>query len=610
VGQRRQFTNPAEPPAKRAVLYLRVSSAGQVNTDYDPEGISIPAQRRRCVEKARELGVEIIDEYVEPGKSATAISKRPVFQAMMSRIKNQRDVNYVIVYSTSRMNRNWMENGAVLLELRKLDVSMISATENIDDSPLGEAMTGFLAVFNGFQSAANGQDIRYKMGQKARAGGTVSMAPIGYLNTVETFEGRKVRSVAIDPERSPLVKLAFELYATGRLSQSDLRETLKDTGLRSRPTTKNPNGTPLSIHTIGKMLQDRYYLGVVAHDGEEYPGRHEALIDSDLFDQVQHVLFKERGAGTRSRIHHHYLKGLLWCGRCGKRIILWPGRSKNGSKYFYFVCIGRQDKSCDLPYMRTEAVETCVLDHYATVPIPDELRHRIRERIDQAATASKSTADKFMQTAKAQLEELDKKEDQYLDLLGDPDWPQDKLRTRIRQVRAQQAKVRATLAAPAVDLDRGRNILLATLDLLSQPQELYRLADQGGRKLLNKAIFNRLLLDEDDDGSHVSGDELNEPFQTVVTYNRRNPKPSTFGQTARLRSRPTEAPLVELLDAAISSRCSSKAKMVEVPGIEPGSFGGSTRLLRAQPATDFSASAAAQAPRCRPSHCLVSRLAP
>jgi site-specific DNA recombinase len=569
VGQVRHITTKNDSQGKRAVLYLRVSSAGQVNTDYDPEGISIPAQRRRCVDKARELGVEIVDEYVEPGRSATAISKRPVFQAMMARIKNQRDVDYVIVYSTSRMNRNWMENGAVLLDLRNLGVSMISATENIDDTPLGEAMTGFLAVFNGFQSAANGQDIRYKMGQKARAGGTVRMAPIGYLNVIETFEGRKIRSVAIDPERAPLVKLAFELYATGRLSQGDLRETLKDAGLRSRPTAKNPIGTPLSIHTIGKMLQDRYYLGVIVYDGEEYPGRHDALIQPELFDQVQHVLFKERGAGTRSRIHNHYLKGLLWCGRCGKRMILWPGRSKSGAKYFYFVCMGRQDKSCDLPYMRVEDVEACVLAHYSTVPVPEELRHKIRTRIDEAAAASKSTSDAFLKTTKAQLDALNEKEDQYLDLLGDPDWPQDKLRGRIKQVRAQQAAVRAKLTTPEVDLDRGRTVLLATLDLLSQPQGLYRLAGPGGRKLLNKAIFSRLLLDDDDDGGHVCGDELNEPFQTVVTYHRRNPKPSEWGTTARLRSVPRETPLVALLDAAISARCSSKAKMVELRGLEP-----------------------------------------
>ncbi|WP_168915047.1 hypothetical protein [Microcella flavibacter] len=36
------------PAGSRAVVYLRVSSKGQVNTDYDPEGISIPAQRQSC----------------------------------------------------------------------------------------------------------------------------------------------------------------------------------------------------------------------------------------------------------------------------------------------------------------------------------------------------------------------------------------------------------------------------------------------------------------------------------------------------------------------------------------------------------------------------------
>ena len=62
---------------KRAVLYLRVSTVSQVHTDYDPEGISIPAQRVACQRKADQMGVEVVDEYVEPGKSATNIEKRP-----------------------------------------------------------------------------------------------------------------------------------------------------------------------------------------------------------------------------------------------------------------------------------------------------------------------------------------------------------------------------------------------------------------------------------------------------------------------------------------------------------------------------------------------------
>ncbi len=86
------------PPGSRAVLYLRVSSKGQVNTDYDPEGISIPAQRTSCQRKADQLGLTVIAEYVEPGRSATEMTKRVAFQQMLERIRRDRDVDYVIVY--------------------------------------------------------------------------------------------------------------------------------------------------------------------------------------------------------------------------------------------------------------------------------------------------------------------------------------------------------------------------------------------------------------------------------------------------------------------------------------------------------------------------------
>jgi site-specific DNA recombinase len=41
-----QRDRPSHTRSKRAVLYLRVSTLAQVNTDYDPEGNSIPAQRK------------------------------------------------------------------------------------------------------------------------------------------------------------------------------------------------------------------------------------------------------------------------------------------------------------------------------------------------------------------------------------------------------------------------------------------------------------------------------------------------------------------------------------------------------------------------------------
>jgi DNA invertase Pin-like site-specific DNA recombinase len=83
-------------------MYLRVSTVSQVTTDYDPEGISIPAQRAACQRKAEQLGIEIVEEYVEPGRSGTSMKSRPAFQSMLKRIKTQRDVDAVIVYKLTR----------------------------------------------------------------------------------------------------------------------------------------------------------------------------------------------------------------------------------------------------------------------------------------------------------------------------------------------------------------------------------------------------------------------------------------------------------------------------------------------------------------------------
>src|SRR3954469_8137930 len=90
----RRHDRPASA-RKRAFVYLRVSSAGQVNTDYDPEGISLPAQRAAVQTRAAQFDAEIVAEFVEPGRSATTTDRRPEFQAMMARLKAERDIDYV-----------------------------------------------------------------------------------------------------------------------------------------------------------------------------------------------------------------------------------------------------------------------------------------------------------------------------------------------------------------------------------------------------------------------------------------------------------------------------------------------------------------------------------
>ena len=46
---------------------------------------------------------------------------------------------------------------------------------------------------------------------------------------------------------------------------------LSERGLRMRPRANRPAG-PISANYLARVLRDRYYLGFVSYNGEEYHG--------------------------------------------------------------------------------------------------------------------------------------------------------------------------------------------------------------------------------------------------------------------------------------------------------------------------------------------------
>lgn len=209
------------------------------------------------------------------------------------------------------------------------------------------------------------------------------------------------------------------------------------------------------------------------------PHRHEPLISHELFNRVQEVLFTQRGAGTRARTHHHYLKGTVWCHRCHRRLMIMRGKSKSGALYFYFTCRGRQDHTCDLPYLPILDAETAIENHYATIALPQALRDRITTGMSVTLATNAVTSETLGKEIKKHLAKLDNQEDQYLDLVGDPDWPKEKIAKRLRTIRDERARLQAQLArTERPDLDAGRKALTTVLDLFTNPHELYRLASE------------------------------------------------------------------------------------------------------------------------------------
>lgn len=304
----------------KAVLYLRVSSKKQMDTaaDIDPDGNSIATQREISTRKADAIGAVVVREFVEPGVSASTIEKRQAFQDILTFLRENPDIRYVVVYARSRAFRNYIDAAITKRLLDKLNVKLVSAREDFGDGVYAEAMEGITDIFNYTQNQLSGQDIRIKLQHKAENGGTTGKAPLGYLNVRVEHDGRLMNTVQPDPQRAPLVRKAFELYATGDYGLQRLEATMADLGLTARAAGKLPE-RPITFKWLHRMLRDPYYAGCIVYKGETYAGRHEPIIDQALFDRVQEIMEFRSKSGQRDRVLQHYLKGMLYCDRCERQ---------------------------------------------------------------------------------------------------------------------------------------------------------------------------------------------------------------------------------------------------------------------------------------------------
>jgi site-specific DNA recombinase len=473
-------------------------------------------------ETARRLKKTIVGEYIEPGVSALSLDKRPAFREMIDRIIAQRDVKYVIVYMLNRFARNRYEDAIVGLTLERLGVTVISAKEHIHgNDPSQRMMRGMLAVINQYQSEASSADIKEKLAHKARKGGTIGYAPIGYLNVTEEFEGRKINTITVDPQRGPYITHIAQLYATGRYSFADIRALVTEQGLRTRPTKKYPAGTPISIGAIGKILSDRYYCGYITHNNIEYQGRHTPLISEKLFDQVQRVLAATGHSGIRRRVHHHPLKGLLWCARCKKRFVL-SQNSGNGGTYLYLFCMGRKTSTCTMPYLRLDGphgVEHAISNHYTTVTLEDKTRQELADHVDEAIRAEQTLSEHLRGQLTKKLTQLDTREDSLFTLIGHPDWDQTKLNTHMRHLRQEKTDTQRQLSNLDTTLETGRDLFLTGLAMLANPQGVYDNGSDEIKTLLTKTIFPKLYLDADPHGHiTITTTQTAEPFTDILNH--------------------------------------------------------------------------------------------
>ena len=129
---------------KKAVIYARYSSDTQTEQ-------SIEGQLRVCQNYAKNNDLLVVDTYVDRAMTGTN-DMRPDFQRMI-KASSKRQWEYVIVYKLDRFSRDKYEMTIHKHTLKENGVKLVSAMENIPDSPEGIILESLLEGMNQYYSA-------------------------------------------------------------------------------------------------------------------------------------------------------------------------------------------------------------------------------------------------------------------------------------------------------------------------------------------------------------------------------------------------------------------------------------------------------------------------
>lgn len=332
---------------KSAVGYCRVSSKKQ-----EDEGFSIPSQIKLLNDYAKKNNIRLIKIFTESETAKKA--GRKAFNEMLIFIK-ENNLNTILVEKTDRLYRNFKDY--VTLDEYDLEIHLIKeGTVLSKNSKSHDKFIHGIKVLIAKNYIDNlSEEVKKGIREKILQGYYPSKAPVGYIN-VKNSEGKNI--IIPDKEKAPFVQRLFELYATGAYSVEEIKNKLYNEGF-------NHKGKPYSKTRLLFVLKDIFYVGKFTYRGVIHDGKHEPIIDIELFNRVQ-KMFNQSKARTHD-VEFAY-SGLITCGYCGCQLTA----ELKKDRYIYYHCTGKRGGECKKDYIREEKLDEVFLELIDKLPNPED----------------------------------------------------------------------------------------------------------------------------------------------------------------------------------------------------------------------------------------------
>jgi len=351
----------------RAVGYARVSTDEQAR-----DGYGLDAQRTQIETYCRLQSWHLVDVFIDAGVSGSSIKKRHALAELLA-AADARAFDRVVFWKLDRLSRSLRDVLDLSDRLEKAGVEIVSIQEGIDaGTATGRLYRNILGTLAEFERETITERIREALAEKARQGELLGPLPLGYCRAEDG-------SVIIDEATAPLILQAFERYSTGRYSLRDMAAWARGVGARST------NGHPIDRLSIGKILRNVTYTGVVAHyrrrgGGVVAAGAHPPLISKELYQKVQECLSARRREGSSNPRPFgktpYPLSRVATCATCNAPLL----GSMSGRNLRYMRCstAARRGRSaCRQPMVQAELLERQIAAYLKGIQLPKKAIEQI-----------------------------------------------------------------------------------------------------------------------------------------------------------------------------------------------------------------------------------------
>ena len=359
---------------KSYFAYVRVSTVKQ-----GEQGCSLDDQKASIEAYATRHGLVISGWFTE--LETAAKQGRPVFNQLTALLRRGKAAG-VIIHKIDRSARN-LKDWAGLGDLIDLGVEVLFAHEGLDMQTRGGRLAADIQAVVAADFIRNlRQEVRKGFYGRLKQGFYPLPAPHGYEN-----QG-KAKPKTIHPVDGPLVRQAFELYASGKYSLDTLRHEMARRGF------SQPDGRPLSFNGISRLLRNPFYVGLmrITKTGEVFEGNHAPLVTKATFDRVQAVL--DGRLYPRIEIHDFLFRRLIKCRACGRSL---TGERQRGCVYYRCherTCRGVSLKEADVDAMVASELAWLSVDGEGLADLRDLFKEEIaRERSMQGDAVNRIERD-------------------------------------------------------------------------------------------------------------------------------------------------------------------------------------------------------------------------